>query len=118
MINHKYHSLLGICIAGILLAIFAPRKMRDYYPTVFCGIAAAERYHPYEIVRPNFHRPYADLYPDGNVTTSGSAEPKVQYYCFAKHTWILKQESQIAAANARLEFESSKAEEENVQISV
>jgi hypothetical protein len=37
MTKHKYHSLLLFHLAGILLAVFSPRRMRCYYPSCFCA---------------------------------------------------------------------------------
>lgn len=35
MINHKYRSIFTICLAGLILSIFCPRVMRDYFPTAW-----------------------------------------------------------------------------------
>jgi hypothetical protein len=56
----KYKSMLGLCLAGVILSIFAPRRMRKYYPTVYC------------------------------------VDKKVKYYLFAKHTWLMKETSNVA----------------------
>ena len=44
MFNHKYHSVFTLCVAGLLLSIFSPRKMRQYYPTEFCRDGRVKRY--------------------------------------------------------------------------
>lgn len=36
MINRKYKSIFALCLAGIWLAIVAPKIVRDHYPTEFC----------------------------------------------------------------------------------
>ena len=36
MINHKYRHLFTFCLAGLILSIFSPGKIRQCYPTVSC----------------------------------------------------------------------------------
>jgi len=32
----RYRSLFSLCFAGVLLSIFCPKLMKQYYPTEFC----------------------------------------------------------------------------------
>jgi len=35
MLNHKYRWMFTLCLAGLWLSIFSPKRMRDYYPSAF-----------------------------------------------------------------------------------
>jgi hypothetical protein len=72
MIKHKYKHLFTLGLACLILSIFAPRRMRNYYPTVHCEQEGAG-----EVLLGHYVMP----------------APTVAYYCFAKHTWLLTKEA-------------------------